>query len=157
MEISREAFGENYSRWDEMMCFACRLSPVPWHWMKLIAMVESALGQNPRVKAGLDHPADTESSKSEDGLSWGLLQLKPSTAKDFDPNASARLLNDPAYTFKIGAALLTRLYKNFKGEEQWVIKAWNQGQGNTEKEKAGLIPGHAANYWNKYQSYKVLI
>jgi soluble lytic murein transglycosylase-like protein len=126
--------------------------------LKKICYVESSLGLNPRVAAGLLNPKAIELSKSYDGLSWGIMQIIPATARQFDPTATAEKLNDPEYSVKIAAQYLNwaRSYlKRFISEqdprflELW-IKSYNQGVGNTRAEiKSG--EGYAGAYWTKFQ------
>lgn len=150
-------FGENWSKWDVLMKSQCDEFEVPWLWMKAIMIDESSLGLNPRVARGLIQPDDVEGSVSEDGKSWGLLQLRPETARDFDIIANAQKLNNPDYTIRIGAKLLRRLYKAEGGVEEFVIKSWNEGQGAANRERVGLSSGHADEYWRRYLLNKDLI
>lgn len=155
--MNPEDFGENWTKWDSLMQSHCDASHAPWLWMKNIMIIESSLGLNPRVSIGLQNPADTESSKSEDGKSWGLLQLEPATAKDFDIIANSQKLNDPDYSISIGAKLLGRLFRGLGGVEEFVVKAWNEGQGAAVLEKNGRIIGHADQYWQRYLKNKEMI
>jgi hypothetical protein len=154
--MTPEDFGQNWTKWDDLIKSNCDTAQVPWLWMKAIMINESALGLNPRVSLGLLHPDDIEGSKSEDGKSWGLLQLEPASAKDFDIIANAQKLNNPDYTIHIGSKLLRRLYRGLGGVEEFVIKGWNQGQGASVLEQTGRIVSHAEPYWTKYLAAKAL-
>lgn len=67
----------------------------------------------------------------------GPLQIKPSTArkpgvkgvKSIDP----KKLYDPAENRRFGEELLRGLYKQYDGDLNKAISAWNWGQGNTDK------------------------
>jgi hypothetical protein len=152
-----EDFGENWTKWDQLMQQYCDDAHVPWQWMKCIMIIESTLGLDPGVARGLLHPEDIEGSKSEDGLSWGLLQLRPETARDFDIIANAQKLNDPDYSIRIGAKLLRRLYRALGGVEEFVVKAWNEGQGAAALEQSGRITGRADQYWTRYLANKAML
>lgn len=156
MRLTKEMFGSNFSRWDDLLVkYASETAP--FFWLKNLMMIESTLGMNSRVARGIECPEDIEGSKSEDGKSWGLLQLRPSTARDYDPNSSAVLLNDPEYSIMIGSKHLHRLFMTFNGEEQWVIKSYNQGEGNSHKELSGLTDGYAGTYWAKYLKNRAVL
>lgn len=127
-----------------------------WYMLKAIAIVESSLGQALSVLRGLANANDVEGSKSTDGKSWGLMQVTLTTAKDYDANASPQKLNNPDYSVEIAARHLKMLEGLFDKSDpryrEWVIKSYNQGQGNTRKEKSGSISGYANGYWTKYLS-----
>jgi len=152
-----EDFGENWTKWDALMQSHCGAAQVPWLWMKAIMIDESSLGLNPRVARGLEYPDDIEGSKSEDGKSYGLLQLEPATAKDFDIIATPQKLNNPDYSIAIGAKLLRRLFCALGGVEEFVIKAWNEGQGAAVLEQAGRINGRSDEYWARYKTNKGML
>lgn len=152
-----EDFGENWTKWDSLMQSYCEAAQVPWLWMKGIMILESSLGLNPRVALGLSDPTNTIASESEDGLSWGLLQLRPETARDFDIIANAQKLNDPDYSIRIGSKLLRRLYRGLGGIEEFCIKAWNEGQGAAILEQQGKIVGSSEQYWQKYLTAKSIL
>lgn len=127
---------------------------VDWRWLKAIALNESNLGEEASVKVGLKNPADIEGSKSSDGKSWGLMQVTLTTARDFDSSATPEKLNDPEYSVRIAAQYLNYLQRIFPLIEvrwqEWVIKSYNQGQGNTKKERAGA-KGYADAYWERFK------
>lgn len=128
---------------------------VPWLWLKAFAMNESSLGRAPSVARGLVEPTDIEGSVSMDGKSWGLMQVTLSTAGDFDSNVTPELLNDPEYSVSIAAQYIAHLIGVFPivmpGHVEWVVKAYNQGQGNTQKEINGQGGGYADAYWDRWQ------
>lgn len=121
--------------------------------LKAIATIESSLGRAKSVARGLVAPSDIEGSKSTDGLSWGIMQVTIPTARDYDSTATAEKLNDPDYSVKIAARHLSKLHSLFNRSDaryqEWVIKSYNQGQGNTKREIAGYV-GYANGYWLKY-------
>jgi len=124
-----------------------------WKMLKAIAMNESSLGTHPSVARGLAFPSDVDGSKSDDGKSWGIMQVTVPTARDFDPTATAEKLNNPAYSIKIAAQYLAWVLLQFKDDPrlEWIVKSYNQGVGNTKKERAGAIKGYANEYWSRYQ------
>lgn len=128
---------------------------VPWTWLKAIAMNESSLGRHPSVARGLMNPNDIEASKSEDGKSWGLMQVTIKTARGLDPTATEAKLNNAEYSIGLAAQYLAQLSKQFSMVEsryvEWVIKSYNQGPGNSMKEKTGQISGYAQEYWERFQ------
>ena len=137
---------------------------VDWKLLKRISWIESNIGLNSRVAKGLVNPKDIEGSKSYDGLSWGLMQVTVTTAKDYDKNASAEKLNNPAYSIEIGAKHLKMLKQLFSSERD-VVMSYNQGQGNQKKfiaaEKSGTLKenqySQARSYWAKYNLAKGVI
>jgi len=134
-----------------------------WQILKAIAVVESSLGQAPSVLRGLANANDVDGSKSTDGKSWGLMQVTLTTAKDYDSFATPQKLNNPDYSVDLAAQHLKMLEGLFDKSDpryrEWVIKSYNQGQGNTLKEKQGKIPtGYANDYWKKYlAAYKKVV
>lgn len=127
---------------------------VPWMWLKAIALNESSLGAAPSVARGIASPKDIEGSKSTDGKSWGLMQVTLTTAKDLDPLATAEKLNDPNYSVQLSAKYLGQLQSKFSKLDvryvEWVIKSYNQGPGNTNKEIRGQTTGYAGEYWTRF-------
>lgn len=128
---------------------------VPWQWLKAIALNESDLGKAKSVARGLAVPTDIEGSKSSDGKSWGLMQVTLTTARDLDPTATQVKLNNPEYSVGLAAQYVQKMSKRFAQIDlrytEWVIKSYNQGPGNTDKEKAGAIKGYAQEYWERFQ------
>lgn len=126
-----------------------------WMMLKAIAANESNVGRYPSVALGMQNPTDWEKSKSQDGKSWGLMQVTLTTARDWDPNATPTLLNNPAYSVDLAARYLQWLYGRFPSIDgrltEWVVKSYNQGPGNTANERAGKNSGYANEYWDRYQ------
>lgn len=128
---------------------------INWKMLKAIAMNESSLGKHPSVARGLAFPSDVNGSKSDDGLSWGLMQVTLATGGDFDPSITPAKLNDPAYSVKIAARYVAWTVKQWKDDPQteWIVKSYNQGVGNTRKERAGVIlprKKEVQEYWERY-------
>lgn len=126
-----------------------------WKDLKAISLVESDLGRYPSVAHGMKFPNDVEKSKSQDGKSWGLMQVTVTTAKDFDPTASPEKLNDPEYSVMLASKYLKMTRKYFsesdpRFKEFW-IKSYNQGAGNTLKRDVKGLKGYADDYWVKFQ------
>nr|BFD59651.1 hypothetical protein CKG001_17580 [Bdellovibrio sp. CKG001] len=134
---------------------------VDWLLLKRIAMIESKIGLNPRVARGLLNPSDVAGSISYDGKSWGIMQVTLTTAKWLDDSATPEKLNNPEYSINLGARYVAYLQGFFPKSDprywEWVIKSYNQGPGNSSKERAGTSQGFAHDYWAKYQKYKTLI
>lgn len=135
---------------------------VDWQLLKKIAYIESTLGLNPRVVRGLVTPSDVKGSASYDGLSWGIMQLRPSTAQQFDPAATPEKLNNAEYSINIGAqyvAWVQRFIARKIGADnprylEFVVKSYNQGVGNSSKEiQTGK--GYADAYFDKFKKVSV--
>lgn len=130
-----------------------------WKMLKAIAMNEAGLGVvaggiEKSVAIGLANPGDVEGSKSSDGKSWGLMQMTVPTARDYDPSATPQKLNDPEYSIRLAAQFVAWLTLQFPSSDpryiEWVVKSYNQGRGNTAKERRGEIAGYAGVYWERY-------
>jgi hypothetical protein len=128
---------------------------VKWEYLKTTSLVESDLGRAKSVTQGLLNPTDIEGSKSSDGLSWGIMQVTLTTARDFDPSATVQKLNNPEYSVDLAARYWARTMKQFSTQDirwlEWVVKSYNQGAGNTLKELAGKTKGYTGDYWLKWQ------
>lgn len=130
---------------------------VPWLVLKRISWVESKVGIYPSVARGLKNPNDIKMSVSDDGLSWGLMQMTLKTAHDYDPNVTAQKLNNAEYSIDLASRLLKDLIRIFPNERDFVM-AYNQGQGNQknfilkEKNKTLLKSEYAdgRKYWDEY-------
>ncbi len=146
---------DDWRKYDGLFKQFGTLYGVPWTHLKAICLNESDLGRVASVRRGLASPTDTEGSKSSDGKSWGLMQVTLTTAKGMDPQATAAKLNEPHYSVRLGAQYVSQLQKMYSRLEpnylEWVIKSYNQGPGNTKKEKSGAIKGYAQEYWNRFQ------
>lgn len=147
--------GDNWTKYDALFQKYGAMNNVPWQYLKAIAMNESSLGTAKSVAVGLTNPYDIEGSKSYDGLSWGLMQVTIKTARGLDPAATEIKLNDPEYSIKLAAKYVGQLQKMFSTVEpryvEWVIKSYNQGPGNSKKERAGTSQGFAQEYWDRWQ------
>lgn len=140
-------FDATFKKWGEVY-------QIPWTWLKAIAINESSLGSYPSVARGLASPKDIEGSKSQDGLSWGLMQVTIKTAKGLDPSATEEKLNNADYSIQLAAKYLKQLSTQFPKPDyryvEWIIKSYNQGPGNTRKEIASG-KGYANEYWERFQ------
>lgn len=145
----------NWNRWDADFLKAERLYGVSRHWLKAIALNESSLGHAKSVKRGLEVPSDVEGSISFDGKSWGLMQFTIPTARDYDATATPEKLNNAAYSIDLAGRFFRDLKKRFDAKDpryiEWVIKSYNQGAGNTNRERRGQIAGYAQEYWDRFQ------
>lgn len=145
----------SWTRFDSLFKKYGEKHKVPWQWLKAIALNESDLGRERSVKRGLEKPYDIEGSKSFDGLSWGLMQVTIRTARELDPTATEVKLNNPEYSINLGAMYISKVSRYFSTLDprytEWVIKSYNQGPGNTQKEIKGQIKGYAGEYWERFQ------
>lgn len=145
---------DSFTKFDALFKKYGQQYAVPWHWLKAIAMNESSLGQAASVIRGAENPDDVEGSKSFDGKSWGLMQLTLATARDFEPSTQVRDLNDAEKSIRIAARfvrfLMAQVPKTTPKYDEYVIKSYNQGWGNTRKEMAGLTVGFANEYWLRW-------
>lgn len=127
-----------------------------WKVLKSICYIESTIGLHPRVAAGLLNPSNIEGSKSEDGKSWGIMQVTLTTARQFDASATPEKLNNPAYSVDLACKYLIWakefLMKNKISSLEYLIKSYNQGVGNSQKEASGKSDGFADHYWTKFSN-----
>lgn len=146
---------KNWTKFDAIFEKYGRIYGVPASWLKAIALNESRLGLEKSVARGLAAASDIEGSKSSDGLSWGLMQVTIKTARTMDPAATPEKLNNAEYSVNLAARYLKELTLMFSRIEsrytEWVIKSYNQGPGNTRKERAGTSDGFAHEYWDRFQ------
>lgn len=147
---------KNWTTFDPLFeKYAVRYS-VPSTWLKAICMNESSLGLAESVRSGLSDPLNVEGSKSYDGKSWGLMQVTLTTARDMDISATPQKLNNAEYSIDLGARYVAQMMRRFDRNDpryiEWVIKSYNQGPGNTDKERKGSIQkGYADEYWARFQ------
>lgn len=143
------------TNYDNLFKYNAEKYGLDWLLLKRIAIIESNLGRAKSVAHGLRYPNDIESSKSSDGKSWGLMQVTLTTAQWLDPNATVAKLNNPEYSVDLAARYLKYLFNYFPKSDarlvEWVVKSYNQGQGNSAKERDGSGQGYAHGYWAKYQ------
>jgi membrane-bound lytic murein transglycosylase MltF len=127
-----------------------------WKMLKAIAMIESWLGTYTGV---IDTPSERASASnapdSSDKLSAGIMQVTLTTARDYYPRTEWRDLQNPEFSIKLAAQhleMLKRLSRAYPSRAvEYMVKSYNQGQGNTNKEFSGKIKeGYANNYWLKY-------
>ena len=136
-------YKDNWNKYDGLFRIAAAKYGVPFAWLKGIAIVESALGTDPRVLSG---------GVSGDGLSWGLMQFTLPTARDFDSTATPVKLNDAAYSIDLAGQFLKSLSDQFPGDERKTIMSYNQGAGNTRAGKQ-----YASGYYTKFLSAVTLV
>ncbi len=125
-----------------------------WKILKAIALNESDLGKYPSVALGIKTPHDVEGSKSQDAKSWGIMQMTIPTARDLDPRATEVMLNNPEYSIKLSGQYVKWLTRYFSPLDtrflEYVVKSYNQGPRNTQKEIAGKTQGYANEYWSRF-------
>lgn len=152
------------SPYDSLFQDAATNNKIDWRMMKTISMVESLIGKERSVKSGINNPYDIPSSVSADGLSWGIMQMTVTTARDFDGLADPIRLNEPKYSIDLAARFIASLKRQFSSDRD-IAMAYNQGAGNQrrflELESQGKLQDHqypqARDYWRKYQrDYKRL-
>lgn len=127
---------------------------VDWKLLKTIAMNESTLGQNERVKQG---------RVSYDNLSWGLMQFTLTTAQWLKPKSSIEDLKNDDYSIDLAGQFFAYLKKRFPeslNQERNIVMSYNHGEGNqkrfVELEKSGKLKETdykaGREYWTKYQN-----
>lgn len=145
----------DWTKYDSLFKKYAARDGLDWTWLKAIAMNESSLGRAKSVMIGEKNPNDTEGSKSFDGLSWGLMQVTLNTGRDYDKTITPQKLNNAEYSVDIASRFLKSLTKQFPTPDaryiEWIIKSYNQGAGNTNKERSGRIKGYAQEYWERFQ------
>lgn len=149
---------EKYGQFDSLFKASGTKNNVPWMMLKRIAWIESKVGTYKSVAIGIKNPKDIKNSVSDDGKSWGIMQMTLTTMGDYDKTPTAEELNHPDISIELAAQHLKMLRKLFTNERD-VIMSYNHGQGNQKnflvKEKAGTLlkteyPA-GRDYWNKYQ------
>lgn len=141
--LGYKQYKENWGKYDSLFRDASLRYGVPFKYLKGIAMIESSLGLDPRVKSG---------GVSSDGKSWGLMQFTLPTAQDFDSGATPQKLNNDVYSVDLAGQFLKSLMKQFPNDERKVIMSYNQGAGNTRAGKQ-----YAAAYYTKFVNAVTLI
>lgn len=137
------------------------LTGIDWRILKRISWIESRVGTYKSVKRGLENPKDIKGSVSQDGLSWGIMQMTLSTAKDYDKYATEEKLNNAEYSIDLASRHLKFLkMRYFPSNVRDLIMSYNHGQGNQlrfiQKEKDGSLKESeflaGRDYYKKYQS-----
>ena len=114
---------------------------IPWYWLKGICLNETLLGTVPSVIAG---------TASDDGLSYGIMQLQLDTASQYaDKVASISDLNNKEFSIMTAAKYVYHLSNLFNGDEHSVIISYNQGEGKT-------LAGHdyTKDYYDRFTRWK---
>ena len=144
--LSRMKLGDDArDQYDDLFLKYGSVFGVKPEMLKTIAMIESDLGQDYRVKAG---------KTSGDGKSWGLMQIAPriGSQKEIElkgVDTTASMLNDPETSVRLAAKLLGYLSNKYNGVEDKIVKAYNQGERNTDNQKT-----YADGYYEKYKKFK---
>lgn len=111
-----------------------------WKMLKAIAIKESTLGENPLVKNNL---------LSTDGLTYGLMQIKYTTAKFYIKDLTLdQLRYNPERQIEAAAAYLGDLKKKFNGDVKKMVISYNQGETNTKNGK-----DYTGTYYPKYLQF----
>lgn len=159
--LSREAIADkvevtldSWHKYDNLYKKYANMYGIPWQWVKAVALNESSNGQVASVKRGIENPDDVDGSASQDKKSWGIMQVTLTTARDMDPTATVQKLNNPEYSISLGAKYIAKMLVRFPKSDpryaEWTIKSYNQGPGNTDKERTGKA-GFANEYWERFQ------
>lgn len=126
---------DSFTAYDSLFKAAGKSWDVPWRWLKTIAWIESDLGRDASVQAGILDP-NSPDSVSADGLSYGLMQLTLPTANRprVRPGSTKRDLNTPALAVDIAARYVHELSLHyFPGDQlaqkENIIRAYNGGPG----------------------------
>jgi soluble lytic murein transglycosylase-like protein len=147
--------GEAWTRFDKLFKEYGARYNVPWKWLKALALNESTLGTHPKVALGFREPLN-KASISEDGLSWGLMQLRVKTAQDFEKDITYDKLNNPEIAVRVAAKFFAWIMKQFDKNDpkftQNVVMSYNQGVAGTKKGYTGALP-----YWTKFQNSLVIV
>lgn len=158
------AKSKNWSRFDPLFNKYGLMYGVSAEFLKAIALNESLLGDERSVARGLVSPSDVEGSKSSDGLSWGLMQVTLSTAREMDSSATPEKLNNPDFSIRLAAQYIAKLQNMFDKSDprywEYVAKSYNQGPGNTKKrEISGLqaLNPNVEKYWDRLQRNLILV
>lgn len=147
--------GEAWTKYDALFQSYGTRYGVPWRWLKALALNESTLGTHPKVALGLKEPTN-KASISEDGLSWGLMQLRTTTASQFEPNTTYIQLNNAENSIRLAAKFFAWIMKQFDSKDpkftQNVVMSYNQGVAGTKKGYTGALP-----YWTKFQNSLAIV
>lgn len=128
------------SKYDALFIKYANKYGLDWKMLKAIAIKESTLGENPRVKAG---------QVSTDGLTYGLMQMKFSTAKyylkglteiDFRTNYDQQI--------HAAALFLADLKKKYGWSGKKLVISYNQGETHTKNGK-----DYTGDYYPKYLTF----
>ena len=149
---------EKYSQYDSIFKSAGTKYGVPWIRLKRIAWIESKVGTYRSVAIGIKNPNDVKGSVSDDGKSWGIMQMTLTTMGDYDSTPTPQELNNVSYSIDLAAKHLKMLATLFTNERD-IIMSYNHGQGNQKnfiiKEKNGTLLKTqylaGRDYWAKYQ------
>jgi membrane-bound lytic murein transglycosylase MltF len=144
VQIKGTPTGPSWTRFDPLYQKYGAQYGIDWKLLKAIALNESLNGTYPSVALGLREPAN-EDSVSDDGLSYGLMQVTLTTAQDFRKNTTMEDLNNPEIAVEIAAKFFQWAYKQFpndSGETQRkkVVMSYNQGVAGTQKGRTAALP-----------------
>lgn len=112
--------------------------------LKAIALHESSLGQDPRVK---------NKQLSRDGKTYGIFQIKLSVAQHYIKGITLDdLINSPERGIEAAAAFLADLKKKFNNDEKKIVISYNQGETHTKRGE-----NFYGDYYDVYLKNKQLI
>lgn len=112
--------------------------------LKAIAIHESSLGQDPRVK---------NKQVSRDGKTFGIFQIKLSVAQYYIKGVTLDdLINSPEKGIECASAFIADLKRKFNGDEKKIVVSYNQGETHTKNNK-----NYYGDYYDHYLKNKKLI
>jgi soluble lytic murein transglycosylase-like protein len=155
---------DKFSQYDSIFKTMGAKYNVDWKKLKRISWIESKVGTYRSVAIGIKNPNDIKGSISEDGLSWGIMQVTLKTARDYDKNVTAQKLNNVSYSIELAAKHFVMLQKLFPNERDQVM-SYNHGQGNQKnfllKEKNRTLLDReyqdGRNYFAEYKKAKEIL
>lgn len=139
-----------WTKYDYFFKFWGGVHSVDWQVLKAIALNESTLGINARVASGM---------VSDDGKSYGIMQVTFPTAKDMKGRAvSAAELNSPEFSIELAAKYFRWIidyieenvtdYKAQETDLDLAVQAYNCGVGNIRK--GVRVPEYLARFNRNY-------
>lgn len=167
---------EKFTAYDGLFKYYAKIYGFPWRWAKAIAMQESSLGENSRVKNG---------EVSYDGLSYGIMQIALGTGSpkerelktmfglpdkkltemtSFEKNKARKILNDPDKSINIASNLIGYLASKYNMDKEKVFLAYNQGEANTDRGKnythpngqyAKIVSDNLTKIYQREKEYKL--
>lgn len=150
-EVTVTLQSDAFTKWDPMINKYSAMRNVPWRWLKAILWVESDLGRDPTVQAGMANPGGSD-GWSEDGLSRGIMQMTVNTAnrRRVRPGTTAADLDNPEICMDCAAKYLAELGNYyFSWDREGCIRAYNGGPG--WRSAPAQAQANDAAYYAKFQ------
>lgn len=140
-----------FTKYDDLFHKYSAQCRVPWRWLKAVAWVESDLGRNASVLAGLANPGG-EDGWSSDHLSRGLMQMTLETAnrRRVRPGTTLAELDDPEVSVYCAGKFIYELAQNyFAWDRESVARGYNGGPGWRDSSEESLA--ETAAYYAKFK------